>query len=122
MILATADDVANRLRRDLTDDEEDWVSAVLEEASALVEGYLGVTYTADDDIPSAVVLVVSGVAARSLLSPSTNVPEGLSLTAGPFSVTGVRDSLWLSKADKLKLRNLGGGFTSVTLKSERSWD
>lgn len=118
MILATEADVAARLGRDLTDDESDRLPGLLEEASAIIEGYLGVTYTGDDDVPAVVAVVVSKIVARAF---TTTVAEGVqSLQAGPFQV-GYRDNtnLWLSKSDKLMLRNIGGGFTSVRLKSER---
>lgn len=119
MILATQTDVETRLGRDLTDDETDRLPGLLEEASAIVEGYVGVTYTEDDEIPSSVAVVVSKIVARCLATPTQEGPA--SLQAGPFQVT-YRDNtnLWLSKSDKLMLRNIGGGFTSVRLKSERA--
>jgi hypothetical protein len=120
MILATSADVEARLRRELTDEEAEFIDGVLEEASALVEGYLGVTYTEDDTIPDVVALVVSRVAARALTAPQVEIPPGMSLGAGPFTISARDNSdLWLSRSDKLKLRNIGGGFTSVRLKSER---
>lgn len=116
MILATQAEVEARLGRELSETETNRLEGLLEEASALVEGYLGVVYT--DEVPSVVVVVVSKLVARAFTASTVEGPS--SLQAGPFSVT-YRDntSLWLSKGEKLMLRNIGGGFTSVPLKSER---
>lgn len=119
MILATQSDVEARLGRDLSDGEIQRLDGLLEEASAIVEGYLGVVYT--DDAPPVVAVVVSKLVARAFTSgQTTEGPTGFQ--AGPFSVT-YRDntSLWLSKGDKLMLRNIGGGFTSVPLRSDRGY-
>lgn len=121
MVLATQADVEKRLGRDLTDDELERLDGLLEEASLLVEGYLGTEYTTD--IPDAVVVVVSRIVARAFTSPSAALlPEGArSAAAGTYNVSfgDARTNLWLSKADKTTLRNLGGGFNSILLKSER---
>jgi hypothetical protein len=121
MSLATQADVEARLGRDLTSDEDDRLEGLLAEASAIVEGYLGVTYGDDDEVPAVVAVVVSKLVARAF---TASVVEGpASLQAGPFSVT-YRDntSLWLSKSDKLMLSNIGGGFTSVRLVSDRGYE
>lgn len=126
MALAAQSDVEVRLGRDLTDSETATLPGLLEEAGLLVEGYLGVHYAPTDDIPDAVRVVVSRVAARALTSPQ-NVPEGASastLQALDYSATSNfgpegRANLWLSKQDKLMLRPLFGGFVSMLLQSER---
>jgi hypothetical protein len=127
VILATQADVVARLGRALTADELARLPGLLQEASLLVEGYLGVVYQDPADsgvpIPPAVVVVVSRIVARTFAAPSPQLlPEGArSAGSGPYSISfgDARTNLWLSKADKTTLRNLGGGFTSVALKSER---
>lgn len=125
MILATQDDVVARLGRALTSDEIARLAGLLEEASLLVEGYLGVTYSVDDvdPVPEAVTVVVSRIVARAFTAPNQQLlPEGArSAAAGPYNVSfaDARTNLWLSKVDKLTLRNLGGGFRSVPMQSER---
>lgn len=123
MILATQADVVARLGRALTSDEIARLPGLLEEASAIVEGYMGVTYDDDPDTdnpapPDVVAVVVSKIVGRAFTTQTVEGPSALQ--AGPFSVT-YRDntSLWLSKSEKLMLRNAGGGFTSVRLKSDR---
>jgi hypothetical protein len=125
VILATQADVEARLGRDLSSEEEERLDGLLVEASALVEGYLGVVYDDDDDTdlpspPSVVAVVVSKIVARAFTASTVEGPA--SLTAGPYSVT-YRDntSLWLSKGEKLMLRNIGGGFTSIGMKSDREY-
>ena len=120
MQLATEDDVAARLGRDLTSDEEDQLPGLLDESSALVEGYLGVTYTADDTVPSVVALVVSRLVARALTSGAPD-DGSTSEAAGVYSI-GYKEGaarLWLGRAEKLMLRKIGGGIVVVGLKSER---
>jgi hypothetical protein len=121
--LATQSDVETRLGRDLESSEEDRAEGLLEEASLLVEGFLGVTYDEDDDVPPAVVVVVSRIVARAFTGPSPQLlPEGArSAGSGPYNVNfgESRTNLWLSKADKITLGNLGGGMNSIPLKSER---
>lgn len=125
MILATQADVEKRLGRELSDPELDRLDGLLEEASLLVEGYLGVVYSADDvvPVPEAVTVVVSRIVARAFTAPNQQLlPEGArSAAAGPYNVSfaDARTNLWLSKVDKLTLRNLGGGFRSVPMQSER---
>lgn len=129
-ILATQEDVEARLGRTLTEDEVLRCPGLLEEASLLVEGYLGTVFKDPDGvddpgppIPAAVVVVVSRIVARAFTAPSQQLlPEGArSATAGPYSVSfgDNRTNLWLSKADKTTLGNLGGGMNSIRLKSER---
>lgn len=122
MILATQQDVETRLGRGLTESEVARLDGLLEEASALVEGYLGVTYTEDDVVPSVVAIVVSKMVARAITAdPSAVALAAISESqqAGPFSARFRDTNVWLSKSDKLMLRNIGGGFTSIGLVSER---
>lgn len=101
------------------------LNGLLEEASLLVEGYLGVTYT--EAVPDAVRVVASRVVARALTAPD-DVPEGgtaVTLRTLDFSSTRNfggegRSNLWLSKQDKTMLGALGGGGMAVVgLSSER---
>jgi hypothetical protein len=125
VILATQEDVEARLGRSLDSSEEDRLDGLLVEASALVEGYLGVVYDDDPDTdspepPSVVAVVVSKIIARAFTASTVEGPA--SMQAGPYQVT-YRDntSLWLSKGEKLMLRPYGGGFSVVTMKSERGY-
>lgn len=127
MNLATQDDVQDRLRRDLTTDELEFVDALLEEASVLVEAWLkkrGITYSEVGDVPRLVSIVVSRMVARSLTTPELpGVPDGANdLGAGPFRA-GFSDpytrNIYLSKADERWLCNLFDSATSVSLVSER---
>lgn len=128
MILANQGDVETRLGRELTADELALLPGLLEEASLLVEGYLGIVYKDPSDpdgvpIPDAVVVVVSRIVARTFTAPSPQLlPEGArSAGSGPYTVSfgDSRTNLWLSKADKMTLKNVGGGMTIVLLKSDR---
>lgn len=121
MNLATQDDVEARLGRELTTAEIARLPGLLEEASAIVEGYLGVVYTTDDTVPPQVAIVVSRMVSRAL---TTSIPDGVkSEAAGPYqrSYSDGASSLWLSKYDKLALRNVSGGVVSVPLRSERGY-
>lgn len=108
-MLATLDDVADRLGRDLTQDEIERIDGLLAEAGALVTGYLGHT---PDPVPDQVVLVVSRMAARVLQSPGveSGSAESVSYTAGPFSqsftlASGASGgSPWLTISDKVILK------------------
>lgn len=127
MILATQQDVEDRLRRDLVDpDETEYIDVLLEEASVLVEGYLserGITYSDGDTIPRAVVIVVSRIVARALTANVPAAQEGAtSLQAGQFSVRygdPVSSSVFLSSTDRKWLRSLVPGMVSVSLVSDR---
>lgn len=124
MLLADQADVETRLGRDLTSDEVARLDGLLEEASALVEGYLGVSYTDDDDIPNVVVVVVSKIVARAIVRSADMDALAASLegtNAGPFGARFRDSSVFLTKADKLMLRPVGGGFGVVTLRSERGY-
>lgn len=118
-------DVAARLGRDLTATETLLVEPLLEDATAVVVGYLRRTYTYDT-VPETVTGVVAKMVARSLLrSASPGGGMASQEATGPFSVSfpAVASSgdVWLSAADKLALRpyRLGGGMVSVALGGER---
>jgi hypothetical protein len=103
-------DVENRLQRDLSTDEVGYLPGTADEASALVEGYLGVCYADGADVPDAVTVVTSRVVARLLTSNSIpSQVESASRSMGPFSaqLSFVADSTsggpWLTKSDKMTL-------------------
>jgi hypothetical protein len=130
MALATVADVALRLGRDLTTTETSRAEGLLEEASALVIGYLGCdptdTSVEPPTVPAAVAIVVSRMVAR-VLQQSASVEEfGSEATTdstGPFSTTvrygagTTSGAPWLTKVDKLTLRpfRCDGGFSSVAI-------
>lgn len=108
MNLASPLDVQERLGRDLTEGEQARVPGLLAEASALVEGYLGVVYTDGDEVPSTVTLVVSRMVAR-VLSQAQGTPIGLEsrqVGTGPFQQSdryGADTTLggpWLARVDR----------------------
>lgn len=123
MPFATSDDVQVRLSRSLSDPDWDWVDALLEDATALVIGYLG-TDLEPGPYPQAAVSVTAQMVARVL---STPVAAGIeSQTTGPFAVSyssGVQSGgPWLSQSDRQTLRALRGGSTSTSVVSERTAD
>lgn len=112
-MLATTADVAARLGRELTESETTPAAGLLTEASALVAGYLRRDWTALDDVPDAVRVVVSRVVARALTGASTStLPDGaqsFGSALGPLthqvqlSPDVVVGSVWLSRTDKTTL-------------------
>lgn len=107
-MLASSQDVVDRLGRPLTTDEASRAEGLLAEASALVEGWLG---SVADPVPGAVSIVVSRMVARTLTA-STPLP-GLAdqnMAAGPFEVRNrftpeaASGGVWLSRQDKITLR------------------
>lgn len=125
MALAEPSDVEARLRRDLTEAEELSIEADLEDASDLVIGYCGQDFE-PPPYPRAVVGVVAKIVARAYSRASSSVGEfAEQQTAGPFSIKYSSSTsggdLWLTAADKVKLRpwRRGGGLTSVQLVGER---
>lgn len=105
-------DVATRLARPLTAAETAAVSGLIEEATALVEGYLGRGWVDAFDVPTAVKVVTSRVVARALTGGS-RFPPGASQVGsamGPLTHTTTfaadvetGQQVWLGKADKIAL-------------------
>jgi hypothetical protein len=134
MIPVAQQDVEARLQRTLTTDEVEWLPGVTDEASALVETYLGVTYGPTDTIPGPIGITTSRVAARVLATTGANqIPVGLdqrSAGMGPFnaSLHFISDSTsggpWLSAVDKIVLNPYRvGAVQSVPLNREGVlWD
>lgn len=126
MILATEQDVVDRLRRDLTVEEQEHIDTVLEEASIIVEAYLqtrGIApYEEAEGIPAIVTLVVSRMAARALTS-NPLIPEATgNLQAGPFQAQlseAYSTAVYLSRRDKELLVVVTGSIVSVGLISDR---
>lgn len=124
MLLASQADVETRLGRDLTDDEAARLDGLLEEASALVAGYLGVTYSDEAEVPPVVTIVVSKIAARAISRSEEldSIAAAMeSANSGPFGARFRDSNVFLTKADKLMLRPVGGGFRSVPLRSDRGY-
>lgn len=130
MALATAADVGDRLGRSLTAAETAKVDGLLEEASALVIGFLGCdptdTSVEPPTVPAAVAIVVSRIVARVFEQTASTAEFGSEATTdstGPFSTTvrygagTTSGAPWLTKADKLTLRpfRCDGGFTSLAI-------
>lgn len=119
--LASVEDVEKRLDAEVDDDSRDRVEALLEEASVLVEGYLG---TIPTPVPRAVRVVVSRMVAQVIQSPDTGFfTETQSVTAGPFSKNvkfaagGNGGAPWLSASAKTSLRRFrsGGGIYTLEM-------
>lgn len=111
--LATISDVEKRLGNEIDPDEKDRVEGLLEEATILVEGYIG---TVTKPVPRAVRVVTSRMVARVLQAPSDGfTQDSVSYSAGDYSknVTyntgGSGGSPWLTKTDKIALRKAKGG-------------
>jgi hypothetical protein len=109
-MLASSEDVAARLGRSLTIDEDDLVEGLLDEASVLVEGWLGCT---PDPVPDGVRIVVSRVAARAIAAGGSGAEPGLQsveATMGVFQVNRgfsadvTSGGVWLTRNDKTTLR------------------
>lgn len=130
MALATEQDVVTRLGRELTTGEQEAVEGLLEEASALVIGYLGCdptdTSVEPPTVPSAVAVVVSRMVARVLTQVASGAETGSEATTdttGPFSRTvryaagSTTGAPWLTKVDKTTLRayRCDGGFASIAI-------
>lgn len=126
--LASISDVEGALGRELDDEESLTVPGLLDEASDLVEGYLG---GVDSPVPGAVKRVVARMVVRVLAQSAGGAPVGLSqmnVSAGPFSSQRTfRDGAtsgapWLENTDKTKLKRYrrGGGMISVSLSGEQT--
>lgn len=109
--LADNADMVARLGRALSTDETAAVGGLLTEASALVVGYLRRDWDALTDVPGAVRVVVSRMAARALTGAS-NIPAGAESYGSSLSVMShtvklgpdvVMGSVWLSRVDKTTL-------------------
>ena len=122
MSLAIQDDVRAALRRDLTENEELGVEALIEEASDLVLGYLH-PYQIPAQTPGPIVRVVASMVAAVLSRPSNLLPDTQSLTADAYGVTFLAGATspgpYLTEAFKRRLRPYRPGITTVTLGSER---
>lgn len=122
MALAEDTDVVTTLGRDLTEAEAARVDALLDEASDLVIGFKGNDYE-PAPYPDRVVRVVAGMVARVFTRGASAGEFTDQQTAGPFSVRFSADSsaggVWLTRADKIKLRGAVGGLTSTQLVGDR---
>lgn len=128
MIPVTQQDVEDALERELDGDEPDSLASKARKAARLVEGYVGVEYVDGDLIPGVVTEVTAGVVARAYAASANQVPEFVNTATegmGPFSYArtfnadATSGSLWLTKADKIKLRLVYSGVRSVGMRSDR---
>ncbi|OZD23821.1 hypothetical protein CH253_08135 [Rhodococcus sp. 06-156-3C] len=125
---ATAIDVAKRLGRELTEDEAARVPGLLEEATALVDGYCGQVFAV---VPVGVRVATSKVVARALPGDDDDDMGGPAVsseqfTAGSFtlnrSYSGDGANVWLGAAEKAMLRPYRVSATSVAMVSDRGTD
>ena len=85
MPLATTDDVRNALRRELTEDEQDWADNLIEESADLVIGYLH-PYQIPDPAPGPITRVVAAMVAAVFNRPAGILPDTQSLTADSYGI------------------------------------
>ena len=120
-MLADLSDVSDRLGEEVPENKAPVIEGLLEEASALVEGYFGRSF---DEVPRPVTVVVSRMVARVLQAPAPSFAvETLSQSAGAFSqsqkfTTGASGgSPWLTAADKTVLNRFRKrrGFYSISM-------
>jgi hypothetical protein len=107
MALATPADVADRLGRPLTPDDQARVDSLLAEASVLAAAWMGHT---PDPVPGPIAIAVSRMTARALTTTTEPGVTNMQTTVGPFAVTRAytpaasSGGVWLGKQDKLLLR------------------
>lgn len=121
-MLATVQDVSDRLGEVIELEDVAWVEALIEEASLIVEAHCGREF---DPVPRTIQVVVSRMVARVIEAPDEQKgAESMSLSAGPFSKSmsfsagGSGGAPWLTAIDKKLLRRFGGrrgGIYSVEL-------
>lgn len=124
MALAISADVETTLGRTLTTSELLLVSNLLEEASDLVIGYLGVT---PDPVPAPVIRVVASMVAAVFTKPSVNTAqyqaggynstrESAMVHLGQESATSTGP--WLTKSLKERLIPFRRTVVAIDLRSE----
>lgn len=120
-LLASVSDVADRVGAELVQGRDTEVLALIEEASALVEGYVGRELA---PVPRPVTIVVSRMVARVLQAPAASFSvDTISQNAGPFSqsqtfTTGSSGGApWLTNQDKVVLNRFRKrrGFYSISM-------
>lgn len=97
------------------------VDGYIDEASVLIEGYLGHTYAADETVPDAARIVCARVVARALTATPVDPNfDRYDSTMGPFTqqkhvapdVLG--GGVWLTRQDKMALDAIGGVYSRMT--------
>ena len=122
--LATDEDVAAALRRDLTDDESDQVAGLIAEAADLVAGYLH-PCEIPDPVPGAVTRVVASMVAAVFNRPAWIPPDSQALSTGMYGATfapgATSPGPYLTAAFKQRLEpfRCASGLVTVQLGSER---
>ena len=111
-MLAELSDVQRLLPdQPIPSDDQEYITALIEEAGDLVEAYCRTTFSTP--VPDRIRRVVARMVARAYAEKDGNVPEGASsasLTAGPFSRSygfeagSTTSGVWLSANDKQRLR------------------
>lgn len=119
--VTTLDEVKKRMRTELDEADDDYVNGLIEEATIIVDGYLGGIPT---PVPRAVQIVAARMVARVLESPDDGHSiSQRSYTAGPFTEnltyrTGASGGApWMTAVDRKALRRYRrrGGIYSVEM-------
>lgn len=124
MPLAVEDDVRAALRRELTDNESEWVDHVILEAGDVVAGYLD-PYQIPDVVPGEITRVVAAMVADVFNRPANILPETQSLTADSYGIQftpgATSPGPRLTEAFKRRLAPFKVSFVSMNLASERGY-
>lgn len=124
MAFATDADVEDRLGRSLTEAESLVVDTRLFDAELLIFGYCGEQFESDSEHGPTLIAVEADMVARSFKQDASGQEPGVdALQLGAFSTHFVSASqggnVWLSAADKLRLRFCRRGVTAVRLHGPR---
>lgn len=111
------------IRVTLSDAQTASIPGFSDEASVLIEGYIGHTFagTDDDPVPTAAVIVCARVVARALTATPVDPNfDAYGSTIGPFAHSKrvapdvLGGGVWLTKQDKLALDSIGGAYSRMT--------
>ncbi len=123
MALTDQAEVERQLGRELTDEELATLPGLLDEASDLVLGYLGLD-TAPDPVPDAVARATASMVVAVYTRPASVPLNAEQQNAGIYGVrytTGsTSGSPWLSNAIKMRLDPYRTGMVTMSMVSERN--
>ena len=124
MRYASVPDVEARVVAELSPDDRPFIRAMIDDATTVIEEYLGREFDENEQVPRPVRVVCARVAARAV-SRAVDNPVGAeqqSYTAGPFSTSASYGNnsnsggVFLTKQDKAMLRRFGGRRGAFTVR------